>query len=204
MKNVIDFYNKTANWSDLWLDEKKQAKIVEKFYDCFASGGTLKPRILDIGCGAGYDSKLAYDLGAKVVGVDLSENLINIAKEEVKGPKFFVGDITDKFVSLGKFDGIMCLATIMHVDIENMRNVFSNMAQVLKKGGLLLISSFDGSGKNIEKSLASIDGETYDKNFNNYSASELCVFAYPKLKLVDTWIMNDYDEGWRYYVFMKV
>ena len=204
MKNAIDFYNKTASWSNIWLSEKKQAKIIEKFIDCFTSGGTYCPRILDIGCGAGYDSKIAHDLGAKVVGVDLAENLIEIAKKEVKGPKFFVGDITDKFISLGKFDGIMCLATIEHVNVENMRMAFLNMSAVLKKGGLLLVSSFDGTGKNLEKSIASIDGVTYDKNFNNYSASELCAFAYPKLKLIDTWMMSDFDEGWRYYVFQKV
>ena len=58
-------------------------------------------------------------------------------------------------------------------------------------------------GKNYEKSLVEIDGEAYDKEVNRYSASELCAFAYPKLKLVDTWKFDDFAEGWRYYVFMK-
>ena len=32
MKNVADFYNKTATgWSDEWLKEKKQSMILEKF-----------------------------------------------------------------------------------------------------------------------------------------------------------------------------
>ena len=45
---------------------------------------------------------------------------------------------------------------------------------------------------------------SYDKEVNRYSASELCAFAYPNLKLVDTWKFDDFAEGWRYYVFMKV
>lgn len=205
MKNAIDFYNKTAtDWSDEWLNEKQQSHVVEKFCNCFTGAGTFHPRILDLGCGVGYDSKIAYDNGAKVVGVDLSEKLIEIAKKRVKACKFFVGDITDKFTSLGKFDGIMCLATITHVDTTMMRTTLQNMAQVLKKGGLLIVSSLDGSGKNVEKSLANIDGETYDKNYNNYTASELCAFAYPTLKLVDTWLFDDYEEGWKYYIFTKV
>lgn len=205
MKNVIDFYNKTATkWSNEWLNEKNNTGLIEKFCNCFSSVGTTKPRILDAGCGMGYDSKIASEHGANVVGIDLSENMINIAKQNVKNCKFFVGDITEKFTSLGKFDGIMCISTIMHIDAVNMRKTFQNMAQVLKKGGLLLVSSFDGEGKNFEKSVVSIDGETYDKNFNNYSAPELCAFAYGSLKLVDTWQMDDFDEGWRYYIFMKV
>ena len=126
-----------------------------------------------------------------------------VAKKNVPNCKFFLGDMTDKFDKLGKFDGILCLATIMHVDVTKMKQTFVNMSNALKKGGLLLISSFDGVGKNYEKSIISIDGEVYDKSFNNYNASELCAFAYPKLKLVDTWKFEDFAEGWRYYVFMK-
>jgi 2-polyprenyl-3-methyl-5-hydroxy-6-metoxy-1,4-benzoquinol methylase len=204
MKNVADFYNKTATgWSEEWYREKKQNAILEKYFNCFAQGGTRHPKILDLGCGAGYDSKILSKMGSRVVGVDFSEKLVKIAKKNVPNCKFFLGDMTDKFDKLGKFDGILCLATIMHVDVTKMKQTFVNMSNALKKGGLLLISSFDGVGKNYEKSIISIDGEVYDKSFNNYNASELCAFAYPKLKLVDTWKFEDFAEGWRYYVFMK-
>ena len=204
MKNVADFYNKTATgWSEEWYREKKQNAILEKYFNCFAQGGTRHPKILDLGCGAGYDSKILSKMGSRVVGVDFSEKLVKIAKKNVPNCKFFLGDMTDKFDKLGKFDGILCLATIMHVDVTKMKQTFVNMSNALKKGGLLLISSFDGVGKNYEKSIVSIDGEVYDKSFNNYNASELCAFAYPKLKLVDTWKFEDFAEGWRYYVFMK-
>lgn len=204
MKTVTDFYNKTATgWSDEWFKEKKQSMVLEKFYGCFAGGGTNHPKILDLGCGAGYDAKVMSRKGARVVGVDISEKLVNIAKKEVPACKFFVGDITEPLDRLGRFDGVVCLATIMHVDIQKMRKTFENMSNVLRKGGLLLVSSYDGVGKNYEKSYVSIDGVTYDKSISNYSASELCAFAYPSLKLVDTWRFDDFLEGWRYYVFMK-
>ena len=204
MKTVADFYNKTATgWSDEWFKEKKQSMILEKFYNCFAGGGTKHPKLLDLGCGAGYDAKISSKLGARVVGIDISEKLVEIAKREVPTCKFFVGDITDPMDKLGMFDGIYCLATIMHVDVSKMKKTLANMSKVLKKGGLLLISSFDGYGKNYEKSYVKIDGDEYDKSFNNYNASELCAFAYPSLRLVDTWKFDDFAEGWRYYIFMK-
>ena len=204
MRTVADYYNKTATgWSDEWYREKKQSLILEKFYNCYSAVGTKHPKILDLGCGAGYDAKIMSKMGARVVGIDFSEKLINIAKDQVGSCKFFVGNITDPFDKLGVFDGILCLATIMHVDIQKMHKTFQNMAKALKKGGLILISSYDGTGKNYEKSYAKLDGEIYDKDFNNYNASELCAFAYPNLKLVDTWKFDDFTEGWRYYVFMK-
>ena len=204
MKNVTEFYDKTTTgWSDEWFNEKNQDAVLEKFYNCFGNGGTPHPRILDIGCGAGYDARAYARKGAKVVGVDVSEKSIAIARKKAANCKFFVGDIADPLTKLGKFDGISCIATIMHIDIQKMKQVFDNFANVLKPGGLLLVSAFDGTGKNYEKSYVELDGEVYDKEFNNYTASELCAFAYPKLKLVDTWKFEDFSEGWRYYIFMK-
>lgn len=204
MKTVKDFYNKTAaEWSNELLKEKENREILQKFIDCFVNGGTIRPRILDLGCGAGYDSKLLSEYGAKVVGVDLSDKQIEVAKQNLPNGKFFVGDITDKLDNLGKFDGVLCLATIMHIDIEKMKSTFENIANILHEGGLLLISAFDGVGKNVNKSYVKVNNEIYDQNFNNYNAEAVCTFAHPHLKLVDTWKFDDFDEGWRYYVFTK-
>lgn len=205
MKTVKEFYDKTATgWSDAYLKEKENKEILQKFVDCFVDGGTISPKILDLGCGAGYDSKLLAEYGAKVVGVDFSDKQIEIAKQNSPKTKFFVGDITDKLDNLGKFDGVLCLATIMHIDIEKMKKTFENIANILYEGGLLLVSAYDGVGKNINKSYVKFNNEVYDQNFNNYNAEAICTFAHPHLKLVDTWKFDDFDDGWRYYVFAKV
>jgi len=91
----------------------------------------------------------------------------------------------------------------VHINAKDMRQTFKNIAEVLKKGGLFLLSASDGVGRNVKKSLVDINGETYDKDYNNYNSTELCAFAYPELKLVDTWKFADFEEGWRYYIFQK-
>ena len=78
--------------------------ILEKFYNCYAAVGTKHPKLLDLGCGAGYDAKILAKMGSRVVGIDFSEKLINIAKDQVSTCKFFVGNITDPFDKLGVFD----------------------------------------------------------------------------------------------------
>lgn len=205
MKTVKDFYNKTSStWSEDELKEKENHEILKKFIDCFIDAGTINPKILDLGCGVGYDSMILSEYGAKMVGVDLSEKSIETAKTKLPNCKFFVGDITEPLDNLGKFEGVLCLATIMHVDIEKMKKTFENIANVLYEGGLFLLSAYDGVGKNMEKSIVKVKNETYDQNFNNYNAEAICTFAHPKLKLVDTWKFDDFDEGWRYYVFSKI
>ena len=127
MKNVKEFYNETASgWSNEFYEEKVNKEVINKFVGCFIDAGTMAPRILDLGCGVGYDSKTLVEFGAKPVGVDLSEKSIEIAKQNVQNCKFFVGDITDKLTNLGMFEGVVCLDTIMHINIEKMKNTFGN------------------------------------------------------------------------------
>ena len=204
MKNVKEYYDNSATmWSEKYIDEKPDKEVLIKFIKCFIDGGTVAPKILDLGCGNGFNSKMLIEFGAKVVGIDISEKQIEIAKKNITGAKFFVGDMIDSFEKLGKFDGVLCLASIMHINIEDMKTVFENIANSLYEGGLLLLSAFDGVGKNIEKSLVKFSGENYDQNFNNYNAETIASFAFPRLKLVDTWKFDDFNEGWRYYIFQK-
>ena len=204
MKNVKEFFDdNTKEWSDEVFNEKQRYKIVEKFYECYSKVRNNKPKILDIGCGVGYESRILSELGAKVTGVDFSENSINIAKSNVEKVEFVVSDIVESMDNLGKFDGVLCLETLDYIDNDNIKKTFENIANVMKSGALLLVSVLNGELKNEERSYIKVGDVEYDKNFYCYGAESLCTFAYPSLKLVDTWQFNDFNEGWRYYIFMK-
>ena len=169
----------------------------------FSKAKNKHPRILDVGCGAGYDSYILNRLGAKVVGVDFSENLIEVAKKSVKNCDFYIKNIENSLIDLGYFDGIFCTSVLNYVDITKLKLVFENFSKIMKNGSLLFISILDGNGKNEQKSFSIIDGEEYDLNFSNMSAEQLCSFAKPDLKLIDTFMFDDFSKGYRYYVFIK-
>lgn len=77
MKNIADYYNKTANkWAEKWYPVEIMLTMLKKFIELF----NTKPRILDAGCGTRYESMRLENLGAEVVGVDISEESIKIAQ----------------------------------------------------------------------------------------------------------------------------
>ena len=204
MNGVKEYFDITASdWSEFWLKERENSKVAQTFYELFAKAKNENPRILDAGSGLGYDSFLLSKFGASVVGVDFSEKSIEIAKRNALNCNFIVRDLTDKINDLGEFDGIYCIALLDYIDIMKINKVIDNFAGVLKSGGLLFISVLDGNGKNEQKSYSFIDEKEYILDFFNYTAEQLCTFALPDLKLVDTFKFDDFDDGWRYYVFMK-
>lgn len=204
MKSVKEFFNDNiAEWSDVIFKEKEKYKVAENFYNCYSKAKTYRPKILDIGCGVGYESKILSNLGAKVTGIDYSEYVLNTAKLNVANANFYVADITESLYSLGEFDGAICLETFDYLDEKDLESAFKNIAEILRSGSLLLVSVLNGSEKNVEHSYVKLNGEDYDKNFHCYNAEQLCTFSSPYFRLVDTWQFNDFNEGWRYYVFMK-
>ena len=95
--------------------EKMQAAIIEKLPKDLR--GT---RILDAGCGTGVLSRMLDERGAEVVGVDISEKLIEVAKNRSslnKNIEYFAGDMKEQ--SFGNFDYIIAMDSLIHYSTED-------------------------------------------------------------------------------------
>lgn len=60
--------------------------------------------LLDVGCGAGKFCQMAAKLGAKVAGIDATEELLEIARERVPQGDFRVGEMEELPYSDSSFD----------------------------------------------------------------------------------------------------
>jgi len=96
-------------------------------------------KILDLGCGTGIYTKILKKRGAKVYGVDISPEMIEIAKREVKGVEFKVGSAVDLPYKSGTFD--MVLASLVIHYFPSLDKAFSEIRRVLKKDGIFIFSS---------------------------------------------------------------
>lgn len=96
--------------------------------------------ILDIGCGQGFFAREFYKAGAKVIAVDISEELINIAKK--RSPSFityYVSAVESMpFLANSSVDKITIILAIQN--IENVNDVFKECNRLLRpKGKIYLV-----------------------------------------------------------------
>lgn len=98
----------------------------------------IKPgeKVLDLACGPGFFSKEFVKAGAKVLGVDISPELIGVARESVPGGEFQVSNAESlPFIKSASINKIVIVLALQN--IERADQVLSECARVLKVGGSL-------------------------------------------------------------------
>ena len=96
--------------------------------------------VLCIGCGTGEECEHLKSLGAeKVVGVDISKGLIELAKKSYPNLEFFVMDMEKLDFPKNSFDVIYSSLTMHYV--ENWTKTLKSIHNVLKDNGTFLFST---------------------------------------------------------------
>jgi len=115
---------------------------VRRLCDEFVPRGA---RVLEIGCGVGINVKHLRRTASRVVGVDISDRSIEIAKEYAGSPhtEFRVLDILEgagELTPLGPFDVVVLPDVIEHVPKERYSALFAAVERLLARPGRVLIT----------------------------------------------------------------
>jgi len=111
---------------------------------------TRNPRILDVGCGGGILSEALAKEGAQVMGLDLSDTAIQVAKQHARQQKL---EIDYRYESVeqiarehpGSFDVVTCMEMLEHV--PEPRKIIAACVQALKPGGHAFFSTINRTPK---------------------------------------------------------
>jgi 2-polyprenyl-3-methyl-5-hydroxy-6-metoxy-1,4-benzoquinol methylase len=134
-RKTIQFYNARAA---KYFDEWKNNQLLLPLLQCLMSRVPEKPKILDMGCGPGVESKRLAVLGAEVVGIDLSEVSLRIARQHAPQVTFLQMDVLDLDFAAGSFHGVLDAAVLFHFTDEEQRQILKAIYGILKDNGLLL------------------------------------------------------------------
>ena len=124
------------DWAE--LAEPSNRPLFAEVLDRLAIGPAT--RLLDIGCGSGYAAALAAQRGAKLTGIDLTPELIEIARGRVPGADFRIGPMDDLPFEDACFDAAVAFNALQFA--EDPRRAVREAARVLAPGGLLAAATF--------------------------------------------------------------
>ncbi len=112
---------------------------------------TVKPgdTALDIGCGTGIGTIYVSEIADKVLGVDLSTDMIRklkqkISRRKIENIEVLNGAFPDDLPQNMKFNSIVSSFTIVHFTPKQRINVYKEISSFLVSGGLLGLFSAQG------------------------------------------------------------
>ncbi len=97
----------------------------------------LHGSVLDVACGTGDMASELCSRGCTVVGVDLSEEMLAIARRKVVNGKWEMADAENLPFEDGSFDAVTCAFGVRN--FVHLEQGLSEMLRVLKPGGTMVI-----------------------------------------------------------------
>ena len=130
-------YNKVAEDYLSDRDQFKNNKYLEQMVKLLKPGAI----VLDIGCGSGIPvDKYLVDRGFKVIGFDISEKQIELAKANVPEAIFEVRDMSELKEDEYKVGAIISFYAIFHTPREKHQDLFKKINSFLTQGGYILVT----------------------------------------------------------------
>ena len=135
-KIVEEGYNKIAQSYHSERNKFESIIELEQFIKLLPNDA----KILDAGCGAGVPvTKYLADEGYSIIGIDISEGMLSLARKHVPEGQFIKVDMTEMDFSDDTFDGIVSFYAIIHIPREKHANLFKKFHSILKPNGIILI-----------------------------------------------------------------
>jgi SAM-dependent methyltransferase len=126
------------SYHSLLRDELSRRPLDLAMITAFA--GLVEGPVADIGCGPGQNTELLRKLGVDAFGIDLSPEMIAVARREYPDLRFEVGSMLALDLPDGTLGGVLSSFSIIHMPPENYPTVFAEFHRVLAPGGHVLIS----------------------------------------------------------------
>jgi len=188
-QKTISTYDKSAKVIAKRLDNSEPCnKHIDRAFEMIK---IANPKVIELGCANGRDAKYILTKTSDYLGIDFSEELIKIAKNNVPNAKFIVADMVNYEIPINT-DIVFAFASILHLKKQEFKKVLNNVYKSLKPGGIFYILTINGKYKereNIEEL-----GTRFYYDYNEELIETLCesnykiVYSHRKKYITKYWL----------------
>ena len=133
MEKIIDKYNA---WAYQYDNNINPTRDLDKTITKESLSNIDFFNVLELGCGSGKNTEWLISKADKLVGLDFSKNMLDLARKKITSQKvnFINTDLNEKWpVNNNSFDLITINLTLEH--IEKLDHIFNSSFMKLSKGG---------------------------------------------------------------------
>jgi ubiquinone/menaquinone biosynthesis C-methylase UbiE len=147
LHNAVVHSQIASQYADQYFSDTTDYPFFEQFVALIKPGG----RLLDVACGPGMFTKYFLEKGFQAEGIDLSSEMVSIAKKNVPKADFQEMDMRQLDYPDQTFDALLVAYALIFIPSQETAHVLAEFKRVLKPGGKLLIICQEGEGDHEEK-----------------------------------------------------
>lgn len=143
LTRTVAAYNRIA---DEYLAQWRDRRVVERPLALLATLLPAGALVLDLGCGPGFDGATLRARGFRVVGLDLSWEMVQLGRAHYPG-SYLQADMSRLPLAAGAAAGIWASASLLHLPRPLMAPVLAEAHRLLAPAGLFYLSLKEGAGE---------------------------------------------------------
>ncbi len=136
--NIEKAYN---SWADQYDSNENKTRDLDRKATIETLSKYDFKNVLELGCGTGKNTIWLLKKASRIIGLDFSQNMLNIAAHKINDSRVHLmkADLTEDWKTENSFaDLITSSLTLEH--IKDLNHIFSQANKKLKKNGLFFIS----------------------------------------------------------------
>jgi SAM-dependent methyltransferase len=150
--------------------------------------------VADLGCGPGKVTAHLAALGVPAFGVDVSPEMVGLARAAYPDLRFTVGSMTALEIGSGELGGILAYYATHHTPPQWLPTVYAEFHRTLAPGGRLMLAGPVGSGEHLRPSHAYGD---HPVSYESYllPPDRIAELLHKAGLVVTTRVVQEPDEG---------
>ncbi len=129
------------SWAAQYDSQDNKTRDLDHIATCETLSQYSYNKVLELGCGTGKNTRWLLTKAKRIIGLDFSDNMLNVAREKISDERavFAKADLNKDWPVEDQYaDLITCSLTLEH--IEDLNHIFSQSHQKLRKEGLFFVS----------------------------------------------------------------
>jgi SAM-dependent methyltransferase len=107
--------------------------------------------LLDLGCGAGQDSRYLTRLGHRVIGLDRTMPLLQFARKRTPSVPLVLADMRSLPIRADSLNGIWAAASLIHLPKRNVTSVLAALQHLVRPEGFFAATFTYGSNSRVKR-----------------------------------------------------
>lgn len=164
LRSTRESYDRLADgYAARFYDELDGMVLERALLSAFAEAVPQGAPVLDVGCGPGRTTAYLAERGLSVSGLDLSPEMVRLARERNQGLRFAVGSMTDLPVADGSLGGLLAFYSLIHIPTAGVPQVLAEWRRALLPGAPVAIAFQVGD---VVRQVREHDGHDVDLAFH--------------------------------------